>query len=303
MFVLCPHCQFLITLDPASGRPPLRCPRCDEWLQVPAEESAPVNALSSTHAPTPEPAEPVAAPATLVEPDSEETAPTEPQDNVACAPSIEQVGPDSTPAVASAAATPESNVEDETTVAEATPLVETPSAARKRAPSFVRAEATDAASGVVRGRWLMPASIFGLASLLLLQMVLADRAQLATDARWRPALSTLCGVLRCNVPSWREPGAFTLLDRGVRPHPHVAGVLRVTASFRNDARWPQPWPSLLLTLSDVDGRVAGTRLFVPREYLGAASTQNGLASGQSASIMMDVREPAPRVVAFTFDFR
>ena len=33
MFVLCPHCQFLVALDPASGQPPLRCPRCEEALQ------------------------------------------------------------------------------------------------------------------------------------------------------------------------------------------------------------------------------------------------------------------------------
>src|SRR4249919_1804842 len=29
MFVLCPHCQFLVAVDPGSGLPPARCPRCD----------------------------------------------------------------------------------------------------------------------------------------------------------------------------------------------------------------------------------------------------------------------------------
>jgi hypothetical protein len=151
-------------------------------------------------------------------------------------------------------------------------------------------------------RWMIVA--IGLLSLLLvLQLLLADRTNLARDARWRPAMSTLCGALRCTLPAWREPAAFTLLDRDVRPRPGMPGVLRVTATFRNDARWPQPWPALLLTLSDLDGRAVGARVFTPREYLGVAPAQPTLASGQSAMLSMDVLEPGPRIVAFTFDFR
>jgi hypothetical protein len=60
---------------------------------------------------------------------------------------------------------------------------------------------------------------------------------------------------------------------------------------------------VLLTLSDVDGRVAGARLFTPREYAAAGATHKAMASGQVARIAMDVVEPAPDIVAFTFDFR
>ncbi len=116
-------------------------------------------------------------------------------------------------------------------------------------------------------------------------------------------LSTLCDILRCRLPAWHEPDAFTLLERDVRPDPQRGGILHVTASFRNDARWAQPWPSLLLTLSDVDGRVAGTRLFTPRDYQASGTTQKTLASGQDARIAIDILEPTPQVVAFTFDFR
>ena len=45
------------------------------------------------------------------------------------------------------------------------------------------------------------------------------------------------------------------------------------------------------------------RRFAPRDYLGASPTRSGLASGQSATVAMDIVEPAPRIVAFTFDFR
>jgi len=147
------------------------------------------------------------------------------------------------------------------------------------------------------------ASVPLLAILLLLQSLLSDRAHLAADARWRPLMIVLCDALSCTLPPWREPAAFTLLDRDVRPDPHRAGVLHVSAGFRNDARWSQPWPALLLTLSDADGRVAGARAFRPAEYLAAPATQNRLASGQSAKVSFDVVEPTRDVVAFTFDFR
>jgi hypothetical protein len=139
--------------------------------------------------------------------------------------------------------------------------------------------------------------------MLLLQSLLADRDHLAADARWRPLMTLLCDALPCTLPPWREPAAFTLLERDVRPDPKRPGVLHVSAGFRNDARWAQPWPALLLTLSDADGRVAGERAFRPEEYLGAATTKNGLASGQSTKVSFDVVEPTRDVVAFTFDFR
>ena len=111
-------------------------------------------------------------------------------------------------------------------------------------------------------------------------------------------------MLPCDVPAWREPQAFTMLDRSVQASTTTAGVLAVEANFRNDARWPQPWPTLVLSLSDVEGRQVGLRAFAPAEYRqpGAAATDL-LAPGQSASVRLQVREPAPRIVAFTFDFQ
>ena len=171
----------------------------------------------------------------------------------------------------------------------------------KTAPSFVRAAGARVATPPAHA-WRAPVAIAALSLLLALQLLLADRVDLAESARWRPLIASLCSVLRCTIPPWREAEAFTLVDRDVRPHPTEPGVLRVTASFRNDARWPQPWPRLALTLSDVDGREAGTRRFAAAEYLGAAPTQDELKSGQTATIAMDVIEPAPHIVAFTFEF-
>ena len=463
MFVLCPHCQFLVALDPASGRPPARCPRCGE----PVQPDAPAAAAAATPAapdaaPTPSPPAvmpgdvavgeavhvqaPAAAPAeaeapaaaeadaqapaeaeAAAPPGEEAEAPAPAQDTASAAsPAEPPAAPVSVPATAAPeaasapparagltarmlrrarAATPVPAAEpapaeaapsraprarrgrsapvevapvapvpaphaddgadampslpaeelETTTDAAATPVAADVLAETVLGPAMVEAElvvpgaevvAPEPASPVLsdadaalaapepvstelpaedvaplprrqapsfarvpvarrtppRRRALKALAIAGLAALLVLQGLLADRARLAADARWRPLVSALCAPLRCTLPPWREPAAFTVLARDVRPRPDRPGVLHATATFRNDARWPQPWPSLLLTLSDVDGRVVGAREFAPREYLGAAP-HGEIASGQGASVAIDIVEPTPRIVAFTFDFR
>lgn len=272
MFVLCPHCRFLVALNPASGQSPARCPRCDERLQAAVATAQVPETLPIADAMA---AADTAAPTVIVA-QSTDVIPETIAEPVSGAPATDEELPGTTPVQ--------------------------PARRAKAAPSFVRGAGPANAADTSR-KWPKTSVIAALSLLLLLQLVLADRAQLATDARWRPTLSSLCGVLGCTLPPWHEPSAFTLLQRDVRAHPGMAGVLHVTATFRNDARWPQMWPSLLLILSDVDGRTAGARLFAPREYLGAAPAPNTLASGQSATVAMEVLEPTPRIVAFTFDFR
>ena len=183
--------------------------------------------------------------------------------------------------------------------ATATQAPASPSPARP-APSFATTHATTTRS---RRDYRAIGAALALTFLLGLQLLLAQRAVLSADPGWRPTIAALCSVLRCTLPPWREPAAFTMLSRHVRPHPDAPGTLLIDASFRNDARWPQPWPRLALTLSDVDGRTVGARTFEVGEYLGAAPAQAELAPGQSASLSLAVVEPAPDIVSFTFDFR
>jgi len=171
------------------------------------------------------------------------------------------------------------------------------------APSFLRHPSTAAAPArrTPRWQWLL---LVALALLLAVQVVVADRAALAARAGWRPVVAGLCAVLRCSVPAWHQPEAYTMLQREVRPLAGRQSVLQVQASFRNDARWAQAWPALALALSDADGRVIGRRLLQPRDYLGAAhDPAQRLEPGQSAQVAFLLREPSAATVAYTFEFR
>lgn len=142
-----------------------------------------------------------------------------------------------------------------------------------------------------------------LLALLVVQVLLADRARLAADAAWRPRMLALCRLAGCTLPPWREPSAFHVTARDLRPHPSAPGVLLMTATFRNDAAYAQAWPMLQLSLANLDGEPLGLRRFQPRDYLGAEPGTPLIAPGQSASITLEVLDPGKRAVSFEFAFR
>lgn len=165
-----------------------------------------------------------------------------------------------------------------------------------RAPSFVQPAAPAPRR---RGEWI---ALAVLVLALLLQLFAVERPRLAADPRWRPLVERACGLAGCALPPWREPGALVMLARDVIAVPGRPGVLRVQASFRNDARWPQPWPTLHLRLSDANGRALGARRFEPADYLGERAHAGLLAPAQAAQVAFDIVEPGPGVVAFDFRF-
>lgn len=300
MFINCPYCSALVATDPVTDLPPTHCPQCRNLLRrdetVEDDEDLPAPAdLGDLLAPRVS--------------DATHEATQDASDETHDAAIGEEAGGIEMDAPVDDHEA-ETVVDDEAAVSTVgvatvtTPAIIAKAAPAKRkqrnAPSFVRG--ADRASAAPRERWL-PAVAAALALLLTLQWLLADRARLAADARWRPLLDTVCGALRCTLPPWREPAAFTLVQRDVRQHPGIPGALRVSATFRNDARWPQPWPKLRLILSDVNGRPAGERTFRAEEYLGGPPSQPELASGESATVAMDILEPAARIVAYDFSFR
>ncbi|WP_132998924.1 DUF3426 domain-containing protein [Luteimonas arsenica] len=332
MFVNCPACRGLVATDPATDLPPERCPRCAAPLREAPSAQPPANdARSGVAAAVAEAfghleasgasdpaddlaAQPAISMATLLQPGSEsgpsEASGPEPGPDQA---TLSSQAPATAPVPALAPAPPPAAEPDEPAppaasapATEPAPAATPPAAAsrpRRATPSFARMPRDSARAKPAGRRWPIPAAIAGLALLLAIQWLLADRERLAADATWRPVVAGACAVLRCSLPPWREPTAFALLERDVRPHPQAGNALRITASFRNDAAWAQAWPDVVLTLSDIDGRPLGARAFTPTEYLGNEPPSALIDSGEGAVIRMDVLEPDAGAVGFSFDFR
>ena len=283
MFFPCPYCQFLVNHHPQLRPLPHACPRCGRPL---IEDGVSLVDLESSVPDAPDAEAASVAPAAPAASGSLATLLIDPP--VAAPVSIE------------ADPTAEENEEADTVEPVEAPPASEPEPAPAAATTASTGPAFAAPTAAGRGRWRWPL-IALLALLLGLQILLADRARLAADPGWRPVVENLCGALGCTLPAWHEPTAFLMLDRQIRPA-DTPGALRVDATFRNDARWAQDWPALQLALSDADGRVLGSAVFTPEQYLGAAPATR-LAPGQSAQASFLVREPAPGTVAFSFEFR
>jgi len=165
-------------------------------------------------------------------------------------------------------------------------------------PAFV---ATSPAAPRPWLRWASSALL--LALILGLQVIAAQRAELAADPRYRPWLARACATLGCTLPPWREPAALQLLAREIGPHPSVPNALLVTATMRNPGPWPQTWPQLELALADLDGRALGLRRFSPAEYLGGEPQVAALASAETVMLRLELADPGKQAVAFAFEFR
>lgn len=283
MFFPCPYCQFLVNHHPQLRPLPHACPRCGRPL---IEDGVSLVDLESSVPDAPDA-------------EAASVAPAAPAASGSLA-TLLIVPPVAAPVSIEADPTAEENEEAATVEPVEAPPASEPEPAPAAATTASTGPAFAAPTAAGRGRWRWPL-IALLALLLGLQILLADRARLAADPGWRPVVENLCGALGCTLPAWHEPTAFLMLDRQIRPA-DTPGVLRVDATFRNDARWAQDWPALQLALSDADGRVLGSAVFTPEQYLGAAPATR-LAPGQSAQASFLVREPAPGTVAFSFEFR
>ena len=318
MFTACPHCQFLVARDPHTGATPAACPRCGKPLPAASEAASPAPSLATLlHAAPGDPI--VQAPDVehATEADTVDHATAEVPSAARGAPaSATPVDAPSPPADAASDAVPHDDASqrrDATTPDALPPSATTPPpapearitapvATRKTAtPRFLhRTRTTPVHARRTHALW---AIVVALSLLLCLQVVIADRERLAMQAGWRPVVIALCGVFRCEVPTWREPTAFTMLSRDVRPLPDAPGTLQAQATFRNEARWAQWWPEIVLTLKDADGRTLGARALQPGDYLPEGETTTTIGPGQSAQMAVRIREPSASVVAFSFDFR
>lgn len=152
-------------------------------------------------------------------------------------------------------------------------------------------------------RWPWVLACLVLLLLLCAQLAWAKRDALVADPTAGTLLRQACNRLGCRVPLVQDVQHLRLLARDVQAHPSVPGALLISATVRNDADFDQPWPVVVVTLSDVNGKHVAMRRLRPSEYLGDGfALQRGLPSGTSTALVLEVEDPGNKAVAFEFSF-
>jgi len=119
-----------------------------------------------------------------------------------------------------------------------------------------------------------PPRIWGFASIFLLvvltgQIVYLYRSELSIIAPGtKPYLEQYCEILNCTIPLPQQAELLSIessdMQTGTAQH---SGITTLTATVRNQAPFPQAFPSFELTLTDIQDRALASRIFTPGEYL------------------------------------
>lgn len=154
-----------------------------------------------------------------------------------------------------------------------------------------------------RGDWLWATGCTLLALALAAQVAWASRVALVRDPATQVQALQACARFDCRLPPIRDIAKLELLSRDVRPDPDASGALAITATFRNNAPYRQPWPIVVVELTDLDNNVVAMRRFRPVEYMpDKARRDAGVAAGSTAAVAFEVADPGKRAVSFHFGF-
>lgn len=130
------------------------------------------------------------------------------------------------------------------------------------------AEVSDYLTGATPARtwpWAVAAALLGVA--LLIQLGFAYRTELAKNhPAWRPALEALCEQLGCTVDLPRDADRVSIESSDLNPESDKKH-LQLVATLKNRADYPQSYPHLELTLTDVRNQPLVRRVFAPADYL------------------------------------
>ncbi|MEQ1601512.1 MAG: DUF3426 domain-containing protein [Methylophilaceae bacterium] len=131
-----------------------------------------------------------------------------------------------------------------------------------------------------------PALIAILIIIATLQSTYALRTQIAGKwPQFKPFMADVCALFNCKVNLPQEADLLAIDDVELREDTEREGLIRLTSTLINNAKFTQAYPALELTLTDPNGKVQVRRVFAPREYLPAErKVANGIAAGEDVYI-------------------
>lgn len=149
---------------------------------------------------------------------------------------------------------------------------------------------------------------WGLALLLGMLVLSAQiayrfRAELAaSNATAREALAALCQTLACDVPLPRHPELMSIDASELQADTRRDGIIILTASIRNRARFAQDYPALELTLTDENDLPVLRRVLAPGDYLEAPRRaellRQGISAGSEAALRVYLDTSRTRAIGY-----
>ena len=150
-------------------------------------------------------------------------------------------------------------------------------------------------------RWPWVAGVAALALLFVLQVIHAERNDLARSPTFGPLIAGAYALAGASVLAPTDLSAYELRQWGAASDPAEANRLMLRASIVNHASYAQPLPLLRLSLQDRFGATLGMRDIGPEDYLPGAGGESLLEPGERADALIRIVDPGAEAVGFELD--
>lgn len=144
-------------------------------------------------------------------------------------------------------------------------------------------------------------------SFIMLLIMLAQIAYfkfdtLSQDPSYRPIYSILCQVVDCQLPELQDVSQISTQHFTVRQHPSIEQALSIDTLLINNSPYPQSFPDLKITFTDLENQVIASRLFRPKEYLaGELAGQTTMLSQVPIHIALEIVNPGDNAMNYQIE--
>lgn len=143
-------------------------------------------------------------------------------------------------------------------------------------------------SPVKTARWPWIAGSSLLLLILLAQVLYFQRVEIAARLPGlKPLLTAYCDLLQCSIPLPQKAELMSIESSDLEADPQQENIITLNALLHNRAPYTQAYPSLELSLTDLEDRVVARRTFVPLEYLRTGEDEkSGFAANRELGIKL-----------------
>jgi predicted Zn finger-like uncharacterized protein len=105
----------------------------------------------------------------------------------------------------------------------------------------------------------------------------------------RHALSLFCGPLQCTIGLSKDIKRIIIISSDIRDNADVDGAMHFTATLQNTANFPQAYPNVELTLTNLKDEALLRRVLKPKDYLAKGTDINAeFLAGEVINIDLNI---------------
>ena len=123
----------------------------------------------------------------------------------------------------------------------------------------------------------------------MLQAIYHMRTRIAAEyPQFKPLLIKACATLKCTVNLPKDLDLITIGDSDMQEDDNYQSVINFSSALKNNAKYPQTYPNIELTLTNSNDQVVIRKLIPPTNYL---KTDANINAGLSASAEQVIKLP------------